>query len=347
MKVLVTGANGFIGSHLVKALSKKDYQVKAFVRKTSDLKSLEGLNVELVYGDMLEAESIQKAVKDCQLVFHVAGVFSYWGYDSKKLIHQAKQGMQNIMEAVHHSKIKRVILTSSSATLGATSNKKIITEEQVGCFDDAPAYVISKLEQEKLAFQLAANYGIDLVSVHPTLTIGSHDYGLTESNQMMVNYLKDYFKTTWIGGCNIVAVDDVAKGHILAAEQGKAGEKYILGSENLEWSSVHSLISNLCGLPGPYVTAYHTSAFLASAWHEVLSSFTGQAPSSSLQQAKMVGKYYWYDHSKITQLGYQAKSAEAAMIAALSWLVTTEHIPSAIRASMELSPQIHQYRNGI
>ena len=346
MKVLVTGANGFIGSHLVKALIKNAYQVKAFVRPTSDLKSLEGLKVQLAYGDILQLESVQKALENCQLVFHVAGIFSYWN-DSNKLISQAKEGMKNIMEAVCQSNIKRVILTSSSATLGASTEKKIITEEQIAQLDDAPAYVISKLEQEKLAYQLAEKYQIDLISVHPTLTVGQNDYGLTESNRMIVNYLKDYFKTTWIGGCNIVAVDDVARGHILAAEQGKAGEKYILGGENLEWPSVHRLISNLCGLPGPYLTAYHTSAFLASALHEIVSSFTGQPPSSSLQQAKMVGKYYWYDHSKIAQLGYEAKSAEAALTIALSWLVKSEYIPASLRASMELSSQIYNYRNGI
>ena len=347
MKVLVTGANGFIGSNLVKALLNKGYKVRAFVRKTSDLRSLEGLKVELAYGDILEPETITEALKGCEILFHVAGVFSYWGYDSNELISNAKHGMQNIMEAVSKSKIKRVVLTSSSVTLGSTKNKRIISEENPGDFDDSPAYVISKVEQEKLAFQLAGLYNIDLVVVNPTLTVGGPDYGLTESNHMIVNYLKDLFKTTWIGGCNIVSVDDVAEGHIIAAEKGVRGEKYILGSENLEWSEVHSIISELSGLPGPYVTAYYTSAFLASAFHELISTFTGEAPSSSRDQAKMVGHYYWYNHNKIRKLGFSPKSAKAALTAVVSWLAGSEHIPASIRATMELSSQIHNYRNGI
>lgn len=347
MKVLVTGANGFIGSHLTKALLKKGYEVRAFVRKTSDLRSLEGLDIELAYGDILEPETIAEALKDCTMVFHVAGVFSYWSHDSTDLISNAKHGMQNIMEAVSGSKVKRVVLTSSSVTLGASKQKRIISVEHPGDFEDAPAYVISKAEQEKLALQLAEMYHIDLLVVNPTLTVGAPDYGLTESNHMIVSYLKDPFKTTWIGGCNIVSVNDVVEGHILAAEKGKRGERYILGGENLEWQEVHSIISELSGLPGPYLTAYHTSAFLASAFHEMVSTFTGEKPSSSREQAKMVGKYYWYNHDKISKLGYSPKSAKAALTAVISWLAGSEHIPASVRATMELSSQIHNYRNGI
>jgi dihydroflavonol-4-reductase len=347
MKVLVTGANGFIGSNLIKALLSKGYKVKAFVRKTSDLRSLEGLKVELAYGDILVKESIEDALKGCSIIFHVAGVFSYWGYDTDELINNARQGMQNVMEAVQQSNIKKVVLTSSSVTLGSTKQKRIISEQHPGDFDENLAYVTSKIEQENMALQLADLHNIDLVIVNPTLTVGGADYGLTESNHMIVNYLQDLFKTTWIGGCNIVSVEDVANGHIIAAEKGKSGERYILGSENFEWSEVHTILSELSGLPGPYLTAYHTSAFLASAFHEVVSTFTGKTPSSSRQQAKMVGQYYWYDHSKIARLGYTPKYGKEALIATVSWLAGSEHISASIRAMMNLSPLIHNYRNGI
>ena len=164
---------------------------------------------------------------------------------------------------------------------------------------------------------------------------------------MIVSYLKDIYKTTWIGGCNIVSVDDVVEGHILAAEKGTRGEKYILGSENLEWSELHALISELSGLPGPYLTAHHTTAFLASTLHEVVSAFTGNAPSSSREQAKMVGQYYWYSYNKIAKLGFTPQSARSALTAAISWLASSEHIPASIRATMELSSQVHNFRNGI
>ena len=347
MKVLVTGANGFIGSNLVKALLKKGYKVRAFVRTTSNLTSIQDLKVELAYGDILQRETLEKAMKGCQLIFHVAGIFSYWGYNSEELIYNAKQGMKNVMEAMHQSEIERIVLTSSSVTMGSTNYKKILSEENLGDFEDIPAYISSKIEQEAMALQFAEVYDIDLVIVNPTLTVGGPDYGLTESNHMIVNYLTDLFKTTWIGGCNIVAVNDVVNGHIIAAEKGLRGEKYLLGGENLEWSEMHSILSELTGLEGPFSTAYHTSAFLASALHEVVSAFTGKAPSSSRQQAKMVGQYYWYDDSKISKLGYRPKSSREALITVVSWLAGSEYIPASLRATMNLSSEIYNYRNGI
>src|SRR5690606_33189909 len=132
MKALVTGANGFIGSHLAKALPGKGYKVRALVRTTSDLSSLEGLDAELIYGDILQPDSLAEAMKGCELIFHVAGVYSYWQKDLNKMIGDAKQGMQNVMEAVARSKVKRVVLTSSSVTLGSTKQKRIISVEQPG-----------------------------------------------------------------------------------------------------------------------------------------------------------------------------------------------------------------------
>ncbi|MEZ4851946.1 MAG: NAD-dependent epimerase/dehydratase family protein [Bacteroidia bacterium] len=346
MQVLVTGANGFIGNVLVKTLLEQGYQVKAMVRKSSDLRSLEGLDVELVYGDILEKESLKNPVAGCKWVFHVAGIFSYWGHKEEELTDKARSGMQNMMEVAAEAKVKRFILTSSSVTLGASNEKKVLSEMQPGLISEDIPYIQSKVEQEKRALELAGKYNLDLVIVNPCLTVGGPDYGLTESNRMIVNYLKDPMKSSWIGGCNIVSVEDVAKGHILAAEKGRGGERYLLGSENLEWKEVHTLLSELCSLPGPYMVAYHTSAFLASAVNELVSFFTRKAPASSIVQAKMVGQYYWYDHGKIAELGYQPQSAREALVKTISWLAGSEHISPALRAEIELSKEIQNYRHG-
>lgn len=345
MDVLVTGANGFIGSHVCKALLERGYQVRALVRPTSDLRSLAKLNVEIHYGDILQRESIEKAAAGCVYLFHVAGVFAYTGVPAEKLIREAETGIINVLQAASTAKIKRVILTSSSVTFGADAKKVVLNELQTKQLADANAYIQAKKSQESLAFAYASRLKLDVVNAHPTLTVGGNDFGLTESNHAIVSYIQDPLKATWIGGCNIVSVLDIAKGHVLLAEKGKSGERYILGGENLEWTEVHTLIAQLCGLPGPYLKVYHTTAYLGAIFHEVLGFLTHQRPSSSREQARMVGNYYWYSHEKVAQLGYQPMPAKTALIDAISWLVASDHISASSRASMQLAQEVFTYRS--
>lgn len=345
MKTLITGANGLIGSHLVRALARRDYEVRGLVRATSDLRNLENAEIELAIGDILQPETLADAMQDCDLVFHTAAVFAYWGYKKSELIEIAKTGTENVLNAAAKAGVPRVILTSSSVTIGSTDQPIALSEKDNRPYADDPPYVNAKIEQERLAFEQAKQLEIELMAVCPTITLGAPDFGLTESTQMMVNYLKDPLKASWIGGCNLVAAKDVAEAHILVSEKGQVGERYIVGAENLEWQEVHTLLSEICGFPGPYITAHHTTAYLAAAWYEAWHLFTGGAPPSSRAQAKMVGRYYWYNNDKIKQLGYAPGSAKQALVTALSWLITSEFIPASLRASMELSPELRQYRN--
>ena len=343
MRALVTGATGLIGNHVVRSLIAKGNSVKALVRSTSNLQSLPS-NIELVYGDILEEKSLKNAAKDCDLIFHTAGTFAYWGYDKQKFIDEAKTGMENVIIAAEANNVQRIVFTSSSVTIGASDKPYELTESSPGNFDDAPGYVIAKIQQEQTAFSIAKKYGIEVIAICPTLTIGGPDFHLTESNRMMVNYIRDPYKSTWIGGCNIVSADDVANAMLLLAEKGNPGERYIAGSDNLLWKEVHTKISELCGLPGPYLTAMSTSSYLLSAMHELWYLITKERPTSTREQAKMVGKYYWYSPQKLMQLGYHPVSSEAAMVQALSWLVTSRHISPSLRATIHLHDKIYEYR---
>lgn len=347
MKVLVTGATGLIGNHLVKELLAKGDEVKVFVRKTSNLEILSGDNVEYFFGDINSETDVMEAAKDCALIYHTAGIFAYWGYDENTFIEEARKSMENVIRAAALNTISRVVFTSSSVTVGATDKKEILSEKKTGNYKDAPAYVKAKVIQENSAFETGEKNNVEVIAICPTITIGAPDFHLTESNRMIVNYLKDPYKATWIGGCNIVSAKDVAKAMILLAHNGNSGERYIAGSENMEWKEIHSMISNLCGMPGPYFEVLHTSAYLLSAMHELLYHFTNTRPTSTREQAKMVGKYYWYSSDKLKQLGYAPQSAEKAFIETLSWLVTSEHIPASLRASITLSDEIYAYRNNI
>jgi dihydroflavonol-4-reductase len=344
MRALVTGATGLIGNHVVQVLISKGIRVRALVRSTSNLATLPA-KIEVVQGDILDQESLHHAVKDCDTIFHAAGTFAYWGYDAQKFIEEAKTGMQNVVMAAVAANIQRIIFTSSSVTIGAVESPLELDESATGSFADAPAYIKAKVQQEETAFSLAKKYGIGIIALCPTLSIGGPDQHLTESNRMLVNYIKDPYKSTWIGGCNIVSASDVANAMVLLAEKGTPGERYLAGSDNLHWKEVHAMISELCGLPGPYFTAMRTSSYLVSAMEELWSALSNERPASTRSQAKMVGKYYWYNSQKLQDLGWQPVSSEQALVQALSWFVTSPHIAASQRASMHLHDKIYAFRN--
>jgi dihydroflavonol-4-reductase len=344
MRAFVTGATGLIGGHLVRALVAKGNGVKVLIRMQSNTQSLPA-NVELAYGDILDEESLQNAMKDCDIIFHAAGTFAYWGYDNEKFIGDAKKGMENVIKAGKANNIQKIIFTSSSVIIGASENQEVLNESSSANFDDAPGYVIAKIQQEQIAFSVGKKYGMDVIAICPTLTVGPGDNHLTESNRMMINYLKDPYKSTWIGGCNIVSADDIAGAMMILAEKGMPFQRYLAGSDNLLWKEVHAKISELCGLPGPYLTAMRTSSYLLSAVHELWSHLSKERPTSTREQAKMVGKYYWYNSKKLIDLGWHPASSEAAMIGALSWLLSSNHISPSLRATIAISDKIYQYRN--
>lgn len=345
MRALVTGANGLIGANLIRELLTAGHDVRAFVRTTSDTRSLSGLPVETVYGDILQPESISVAAKGCDVLFHAAAVFTYWSRAAKELEAIAVKGTLNAIEMAQRSGVRRVVLTSSSVVFGSSSRPAPRDESFQFREKDAPPYVIAKVAQDRAAFQRASALGVDLVAVCPTLTVGAYDYRLGPSNGVIVSYLKDPFKFTYPGGCNIVSARDVARGHILAAESGMSGERYILGSENLEYSTIHRAISELCGLPGPYFFTNQTGSYLAATAEEIVSWFMRRPPSTTRSQAGMVGRYYWYSHDRAALLGYLPKPARSALAEAISWLAASLHISRQLRATMSLSREIYDVRS--
>jgi dihydroflavonol-4-reductase len=345
MKALVTGANGLIGANLVRELLAQGYEVRAFVRSTSDLSSLTGLPIELCNGDVLAAETLHTAVEGCDLVFHAAGVFAYWGVSNEDLETTAVQGTLNVLEACNAAHIRRVILTSSSVVFGS-SNRPILRDETFELHEqDVPAYILTKRKQEKVAFRRAMELELELVAVCPTIVVGPYDVHLSPSNSIILTYLNDPFRLTFPGGCNIVSAYDIARGHILAAQRGKNGERYLLGSENLEWSVIHRMISELCGVPGPFYSANHTSSYLAATVAELTAWLTGQRPLTTRTQATMVGRYYWYRHDRISALGFSPQPARLALADAIGWLAASKHVSQDLRVTLQLSREVYAVRS--
>jgi dihydroflavonol-4-reductase len=344
MKALVTGANGLIGANLVRELLAAGYDVRAMVRSSSNVSSLAGLAVEQVIGDILEPETLIPAAQGCEVIFHTAAVFAYGGYQAAELDRIAVQGTQNLLAAAAQARVRRVVLTSSSVVFGS-SDRPVVRDETFTLQEpDAPAYILAKAAQEQVAFAQAKELGLEVVAVCPTIVVGPYDVRLGPSNGLIIAYLTDPFKMTFPGGCNIVSAADVARGHRLAAEEGRPGRRYILGAENLEWPAIHGLISELCGLQGPYFFANHTASYLAATAAELLAAVTRQPPLTTRAQAKMVGRYYWYRHNKAAALGYKPGPARQALAQAIAWLAASPHVSRQLRSALTLSREVYAAR---
>ncbi len=344
--VLVTGANGLVGANLVRELIKDGQHVRALVRPSSDTRSLEGLDIEYAYGDVLQADTLNEACAGCEMVYHTAAVFTYWG-DQAKLEHLAVEGTRNIIDAAHHAGIHRLVMTSSSVVFGSSSRPLVRNEQNQLDDQESAQYILTKDAQERSAFDYADRLGIELVAVCPTVSVGPHGYRLGPSNGAIVSYINDQARTTFPGGCNIVSVRDVARGHIIAGNQGAAGERYCLGSENLEWREIHNIIAELSGLPKPYWQANHTVSYLAASAYELGARLKRKEPLTTRTQARMVGRYYWYEHNKIAALGYQPRPARTALAEAIAWLSGSEHISRQLRTSLRLSREVWEARRSM
>lgn len=340
MKVLVTGATGIVGSNLIRALLGVSHDVRVLVRTSSDLRSLQDLPIELCEGDILDPIGLRAAVKGRTVVFHAAAVFSYWGMSADEQSDLAVRGTRNVLEAARKARVRRVVVTSSSVVLGSTATPQVLDEATATEEQDPSAYTRSKVRQEEIAFMIGKELGLDVVAVCPTLVMGAFDYRLSPSNANIVNYLNDPFRSTFIGGCNIVSAGDVATGHILAAERGKAGCRYVLGSENLTWQDAHRMISDLTGTFGPSIVLNHTASYLAAAAAEASARLTATRPMVTRDEAKMSGRFYWYSHERIAGLGYAPVSARRALAEAIAWLMMRSYIADSVMGKLKLAPEV-------
>jgi dihydroflavonol-4-reductase len=340
VRCLVTGATGLVGSHVVRALLRHDAAVRALVRQTSDRGAIAGLPLDVHVGDVLEPASLRRAVKGCDVVFHVAAHFAYWGKTSGELDNTALSGTANVLDAAARAGVRRVVVTSSSVVLGYSEDGTVLDEASSAQEEPDAPYVSSKIRQDVLALERARQLDVEVVLVCPTLVVGAFATTLGPSNGMICTYLRDPLRFTYPGGCNVVAASDVGHGHVLAAARGQSGSRYVLGGENLDWRDLHTLISELCCTYGPSVTASHTACLAAAVAEELRSQLTGRPPMTTRQQAAMVGRYYWYSHARVASLGYRPVPAREALAIALAWLLASPHVPRETRTRLRLSGEV-------
>ena len=340
MTVLVTGANGLLGNNLIRALCAKKIPVRGMVRQSSDLRSLQGLPVELAYGDVRDADALKAAATGCDLLFHTAAVFSYWGYSREEMIQTAEEGARNTVNAAQAAGIKRIILTASSSVLGPNWSRTPLTEEDGSDLEGTLDYFYTKGLQEKLTLECGREAGIEVISVCPAVFIGPYDFRPSASLPTLTDYLFDPFKLTYPGGVNLVHVQDVVEAHLLLADKGIPFERYLVGGENLTWRNLHELIAETGGVSKPRLCMGRKAAYMGAAMMELGAKITGKPPMGTRATARMVGSYFWYDDAKIRALGFKSRSAQETLADTLAWLLTSPHLSEKQRGALTPSEEV-------
>ena len=319
MKVLVTGATGFIGANIVRLLLKKGYSVRALVRPNSDRRNLDGLGVEFAVGDVRDRDSIKRSMNGCRLVFHTAALYSFWVRPRRLIYDINVKGTRNVLQTALEKGVERVVYTSSVATLGLREDGKPADETTpVDPLKIIGDYKKSKYLAEQVALEFAKKFPV--VIVNPSFPVGPYDIKPTPTGRVILDFLNRKMPAYVETGVNVVAVKDVALGHLLAAEKGRVGERYILGGENVTMRELLKLLSEVSGLSAPRVRLPYYPILALSYLNAAVCALTDTIPRMTPETIRMSGHYMFFDPSKAVQeIGLPQTSAREALHRAVEW----------------------------
>jgi len=321
---LVTGASGHIGSNLVRQLLDQGERVRAMIRSSSSAASLPAHpNLEIVHGDVFDRASLVRATEGCLFVYHTAAVYSLSKKEAGKILETAMQGTRNMLEAVKVAGgVRRIVYTSSVAAVGMTNDPTSpLTEDNWTLDGDIEEYTKAKLESEKLAHSLAREFGLDLVAVNPALVLGPLDSKPTPSNRVVVDFLAGKIPAYLETGFSAVHVESVARGHVLAMQKGRSGERYILSGENVKLEEFLEMLGKVSGKKAPSIKLPKIFAMGMAHVFEAAASFTKTEPVTTPQAIRtLYGHYGFYDCSKAKrELGYTFHSLEKTAADTVEW----------------------------
>jgi dihydroflavonol-4-reductase len=320
---LVTGANGFVGCQVVRALVERGVQVRAMVRPNADRRALEGLDCELAVGDLRERGAVDRAVRGCNYIYHVAADYRLWVMDEGPMYAANVGGTRNVISAAHAAGVRRIVHTSTVGALGIDADGLGREDTPVALAAMVGPYKRSKFMAEQEAMK-AAGEGIPVVIVNPSTPIGPHDYKPTPTGRIIVDFLNRRMPAYVDTGLNLVAVEDCARGHLLAAERGRIGEKYILGGENLSLQQMLLRLAQLSGLAAPRIRLPFVVALgFAYGAEAVARTLTHRPPRASLTEVRMARKKMFFDSAKARrELGYETGPIDDALDRAIKFFRT-------------------------
>ncbi|MBF8265504.1 MAG: NAD-dependent epimerase/dehydratase family protein [Dehalococcoidia bacterium] len=329
MKSLVTGATGFIGSSIVRELLKDGAEVKVLVRENSDTRNIDGLDIERAYGDIRDKESVKAALKGCDTFFQAAALYANWASDKKLFYDINVEGTRAALTAALEEGVNKVVYTSSIAAVGYRTDGKPADEGIEFNFlrEDSP-YIWTKHLGELEAKKLYEK-GLPLVIVNPAGVIGVRDIKPTPTGELIVKFLKGKMPGYIAAGMNFVDVEDVARGHILASQKGRAGERYILGCENVTIKDFFELVAQAGGMEPLTRKVSYPVAICTAYLCQVISFLTNKPPRVSMSTARNIGKYAYYDCSKaIKELGMPQTPVKTTVEKAVNWFRENGYIGS-------------------
>jgi dihydroflavonol-4-reductase len=321
MLVFLTGATGFVGSHVARALVAQGADLRLLIRSSSDLRNIQELQTERVVGDLRDAASLKKAVAGCDVIFHVAADYRLWVRDPEQMYRSNVEGTKAILEAARESKVQRVVYTSSVATMGFQSNGHLANEDSpVSLANMIGPYKRSKFMAEEIAIE-AGRSGMDVVVVNPTTPVGERDIKPTPTGRIVVDFLKKKFPAYVDTGLNLVDVTECARGHVAALEKGKSGERYILGGENLTLKQILDKLAAITGLPSPSIKVPYVVALATGVLDQVFTGYIrNREPRATIDAVRMGRKKMFVSSGKAERdLGWKTVPVDNALRRAVEW----------------------------
>jgi dihydroflavonol-4-reductase len=328
MRLFVTGATGFIGSHVARMAAEQGAELRLLTRRTSKTENLPK-RAELVQGDLREPAKFAAALRGCDALIHVAADYRLWVPDPAEMYKANVEGTQALLRLAREAGVRRVVYTSSVATMGFRKDASVVDEDApVSEADMIGHYKRSKWMAEQVAIE-AARAGQEVVILNPTTPVGAMDVKPTPTGRIIVDFLNRKFPAYVDTGLNLVDVDEIARMHLAALERGRFGERYILGGENLTLKQILDKLGAMTGLPSPTMKVAHAVAMAFAFFDEtVTGKLRGKEPRATVEAVRMGKKMMWASSAKAErELGWRVVPVEGALRNAVEWFVANGYAP--------------------
>ncbi len=335
MRAFVTGATGFVGSHVAQLLSEQGADLRLLVRRTSRLENISHLKAERVTGDLRDPQSLRVGMRGCDVVFHVAADYRLWTRNPQEMYQVNVEGTRAVIQAAMEANVRRIIYTSSVATMGFIGDGTPVQEDDPVTLDHMIGhYKRSKFLAEQAAMD-AQRKGAPVVIVNPTAPVGEQDIKPTPTGRIILDFLRRKFPAYVDTGLNIVDVREVARGHLLAMEKARPGERYIMGGEDLTLKQLLDRLSSITGIPAPTIQVPHGVAMGFAAVDQFVTGLVlKKEPRATIEAVRMGKKKMFASSTKAErELGYKAGPVDAALRRATEWFRSKGYVnPVGARA---------------